>query len=70
MVRPTPKTFELEAGWPGSSAEAVLADLVSALEREIASTEEPERRSALVKVRDGLLGAAREFLIAYLANKA
>ena len=34
------------------------------------ATEEPEKRSALVKVRDALLGAARDFVIGYLASKA
>jgi hypothetical protein len=68
-VRPTPKALQLEAGWPGSSAEAAIGDLVEALNSQIASTADTEEKSALVKVRDGLLGAARDFVVAYLAKK-
>jgi hypothetical protein len=70
LVRPSPKALRLEAGWPGSSADAAVNALVAALEREIAVTADPEKRSALVKVCDGLIGAARDFVVAYLAAKA
>ncbi|MGO9974395.1 MAG: hypothetical protein ACLP01_16645 [Solirubrobacteraceae bacterium] len=70
IVRPTPKTLKVEEGWPGSSAEAVIADLVEALEGKIQTTTDADEKSALTRVREGLLGAARDFVIAYLAGKA
>jgi hypothetical protein len=68
-VRPTPLTLQLLAGWPVSSAEAVLDQLVAALDQAIESTSDPEQRSRLVKVRDGLLGAARDVALAYFEKK-
>ncbi len=70
LVRPTPLALERVAGWPGSSAQAALDDLVAAIDTEIARTSDSEKRSALVTVRDGLVGAARDFALAYLEKKA
>jgi hypothetical protein len=70
IVRPTAKTFVLEGGWPATPAEEALNELVSALEREIDATSEPEKRSALERLRTALGGAARDFVIGYLASKA
>ena len=69
MVRPTRQTLQMLAGWPGSSAQDALNELVAALDSEIAGTAEGERRSKLVQVRDGLLGAAQQIAIAYLEKK-
>jgi hypothetical protein len=69
MVSPTPKTLELEAGWPSSSAQAAVDELVVALDAEISATPDPERRSKLLSVRDGLVGAARDVAIAWAEKK-
>ncbi len=69
VVRPTTATLQLLARWPGSSAEAALADLVAELDQAIESAPDEEKRSALVRVRDGLLGAAKDVALAYLGSK-
>ena len=69
LVRPTPLALERVAGWPGSSAQAALDELVAALDHEIARTPDEEKRSKLSRVRDGLLGAARDVAIAYFEKK-
>ncbi|MGO9903648.1 MAG: hypothetical protein ACLP0J_29185 [Solirubrobacteraceae bacterium] len=43
-VRPTSKTFQLEAGWPGSSPEAAIADLVEALNGRIQITNDADEK--------------------------
>jgi hypothetical protein len=68
-VRPTPATLQLLARWPGSNSEAALAELVSALDQAIETTPAGEKRSTLVRVRDGLLGAARDIALSYLEGK-
>jgi hypothetical protein len=68
-VRPTPATLQLLARWPGSNSEAALAELVSALDQAIESTPAGEKRSTLVRVRDGLIGAARDIALSYLERK-
>lgn len=68
-VRPTPLTLQLFAGWPGSP-EAALEELVAALNQEIDQTTDEAKRSALTRVRDLLLGAARDFMLTYLEKKA
>lgn len=69
VVRPTPPTFQLLAGWPGGTPEAALAELVAALDQAIDSTPEGEQHSKLARVRDGLLGAAHDVAIAYFEKK-
>ena len=69
VVRPTPLTLQLLAGWPGSSSEAALDELVAALDQAIASTSDETKRSNLVRVRDGVLGAARDVFLAYLEKR-
>jgi hypothetical protein len=69
VVRPTPKTLQVEEGWPGGSPEAAITDLVEALEGQIRITKDADEKSALTRVREGLLGAARDFVVAYLAGK-
>jgi hypothetical protein len=68
-VRPTPATLQLLARWPGSNSEAALAELVSALDQAIESTPAGEKRTVLVRVRDGLIGAARDVALSYLERK-
>ena len=69
VVRPTPLTLQLLAGWPSGTPEAALDELVAVLDQAIDSTPEGEQRSKLVRVRDGLLGAARDVAIAYFEKK-
>jgi hypothetical protein len=68
-VRPTPLTLQLIARWPGSGAEAALGELVAAIDEEITSTDDSDKRRKLTAVRDGLLGAARDVAIHYLERK-
>lgn len=68
-VRPTPSTLQLLAGWPGSTPEAALDELVGALDQAIATTADEDKRSKLVRVRDGLLGGARDVALAYFEKK-
>lgn len=68
-VRPTTLTLQLFAGWPGSSSEAALDEFVVALDQAIASTSDEDKQSKLLRVRDGLLGAARDVALAYFEKK-
>ena len=68
-VRPTHDTMKLLAGWPGGNAEAALDEIVAALDRAIEASEPGEEQSKLVKLREGILGAGRAVLIAYLEKK-
>jgi hypothetical protein len=56
-------------GWPADGAQEVVGGLVEALNAEIDRTPESNRRSVLVQVRDGLIGAARDVAIAYVEKK-
>jgi hypothetical protein len=67
-VRPTTLTLQYFAGWPGSSQTA-LDELVTALDKEIERTTDETKRTALTRVRDGLLGAARDVALAYLEKR-
>jgi hypothetical protein len=70
FVIPSTQTLQLEAGWPtGVPAEDALAELVEALDTELAQTSDQEKRSKLIQVRDGLIGAARDVALAYLEKK-
>jgi hypothetical protein len=69
MVRPTTQTLQMLEGWPAGAAQDALNELVAALDSEIAQTQDTEKRSKLVAVRDGLVGAARDIAIAYLEKK-
>jgi hypothetical protein len=68
-VRPTPLTLQLFAGWPGSASEAILDQLIAAMSEAIDSTSDEDKRTALVRVREGLLGAARDTALAYFDKK-
>ena len=68
-VRPTPATLQRLAGWPVDGAQEVLSGLVEALSAEIDRTPDAARRSILVQVRDGLVGAARDIALAYIEKK-
>jgi hypothetical protein len=68
-VRPTLITLRLLAGWPGGTAEAALDELVRAPNKAIDGAESDEDRSKLVRVRDGLLRAARDIALAYFEKK-
>ncbi len=57
------------AGWPVSAAQDVLDDLTAALDTEIDLTSDTDKRSRLIAVRDGLLGAARDIAIAWAERK-
>ena len=69
VVRPTPLAVQQLGGWPGSTAEEVVDGLVTELSREITTTTDTETRSALVRVRDGLRGAARDVAVAWAEKK-
>jgi hypothetical protein len=68
-VRPTTTTLQLLGRWPGSNPEAALDELVAALDEAIESAPDEEKRSKLVRVRDDLLGAAKDVFLAYLATR-
>jgi hypothetical protein len=69
LVRPTTKTLQMFAGWPSSSAEDTLSTLVAALNTEITETADPDRRTTLRRVRDGLLGAAQDIALKVIEQK-
>lgn len=69
LVIPLPKTVRMLDGWPAVAAQDSLDELVAALDSEIDRTTDPEKRSKLRAVRDGLVGAARDIAIAYIEKK-
>jgi hypothetical protein len=69
LVRPSTRTLEMFAGWPSTTAEDTLARLVEALTAEIDGTPDEEERTKLVRVRDGLLGAAQDIALKVLEKK-
>jgi hypothetical protein len=68
-VRPTKLTLQLFDGWPAGPAQAALEELVRDVDIAIERTPDEERRSKLVALRDGLVGAGRDIAIAYLEKK-
>lgn len=68
-VRPARKAIEMFGGWPASSAQESLNELVAAIDTEINRTPDPDRKSKLQAVRDGLTGAAQQIAIAYIEKK-
>lgn len=69
MVRPGIPSLQMFAGWPVSAAQDVLDELTAALDTEIGRTSDSDKRSKLIAVRDGLLGAARDIAIAWAERK-
>jgi hypothetical protein len=69
MVRPGIPALRMFAGWPISAAQDVLDELTAALDTEIERTSDSDKRSKLIAVRDGLLGAARDIAIAWAERK-
>jgi hypothetical protein len=69
MVRPAIPALQMFAGWPVSAAQDVLDELTEALDTEIDRTSDSDKRSKLIAVRDGLLGAARDIAIAWAEKK-
>lgn len=69
MVRPGPFALQLFAGWPVNAAQDALDDLTAALDAEIDRTGDSEKRSKLIAVRDGLVGAAQNIAIAWVEKK-
>jgi hypothetical protein len=69
LVRPCTRTLEMFAGWPSTTAEDTLARLVEALTTEIDNTSDEDKRTRLVRVRDGLLGAAQDIALKVLEKK-
>lgn len=69
MVRPGIPVLQMFAGWPVTAAQDVLNDLTTALDTEIDRTSDSDKRSKLIAVRDGLLGAARDIAIAWAEKK-
>ena len=69
FVRPGTRTLEIFAGWPSTTAEDTLPRLVEALTAEIDQTSDEDQRTKLVRVRDGLLGAAQDIALKALEKK-
>jgi hypothetical protein len=69
LVRPTTKTLQMFAGWPSTNAEDTLSTLIAALNAEITETTDPETRTTLQRVRDGLLGAAQNIALKVIEQK-
>jgi hypothetical protein len=69
MVRPTSLTLQMLEGWPSGPAQDAVSELVAALDTEIAHTDDAQKRSVLVQVRDGLVGAAWNVAPAYFEKK-
>jgi hypothetical protein len=61
--------LQLFDGWPSGPAQAALEELVRDVDIAIERTPDEERRSKLVALRDGLVGAGRDIAIAYLEKK-
>lgn len=68
-VRPSRKTIQMLAGWPASLAQESLNELVAAIDTEVDRTSDPDKKSTLKAVRDGLTGAAQQIAIAYIEKK-
>jgi hypothetical protein len=69
LVRPSPTALQMLAGWPSGPAQDALDGLVQALDSEIEHTGDEDKRSALERVRSGLIGAARDVALAYFEKK-
>jgi len=65
----TPKTLQLLEGWPSGPAQDALDELVRDLDTAIEQTPDEERRSKLLTLRDGLVGAGRDIALAYFEKK-
>ena len=68
-MRPTKLTLQLFDGWPAGPAQAALEELVRDLDTAIENAPDEDRRSELLALRDGLVGAGRDIAIAYLEKK-
>jgi hypothetical protein len=64
MVVPTTLTLQLEAGWPTGTAEYALNELVGAINAAIDRAGDARTRAKLERVRDGLVGVARDVVLA------
>ncbi len=51
-VTVTARGLQVVAGWPATTADAAAGSLLAALDQAISETDEPERRSKLVRLRD------------------
>ena len=65
-MRLTELTLRMLDGWPGSLDEEALRGLVGVLNAEIEQTNNDDKRSKLIQVRDGLRGVARDLVLTYL----
>lgn len=69
-VAPTARAMQLLRRWPSSSGEAIVEELVAALTARIEQADDGEERTALIRVRDGLAGAARDITVGVLTGLA
>jgi hypothetical protein len=69
LVRPTTKALQLEAGWPSTAAEDVVAEIVEMLDDEIDRTDDSEERSKLRQIRDGIAFVAKDLLLKWAETK-
>jgi hypothetical protein len=68
-VRPTTKTLQVFAGWPSGPADDVVEDLASAIQAEIDKTADPDEKSRLVQLRNGVLGIGRDLFLHWAEQK-
>ncbi len=68
-VRPTTKTLQVFAGWPSGPADDVVEDLASAIQAEIDKAADPDEKSRLVQLRDGVLGIGRDPFLHWAEQK-
>jgi hypothetical protein len=67
-VKLTEKGLRLVAAWPGTAEEAMIAQLISVVDEQIAAAATPAEQSALRKLRDGILAVPQQVLVDVLTR--
>lgn len=63
-IRPLERARRATGDWP---AENAYDQLIELLERRIAETDDPDQRTKLIKLRDGVLAAGRDLITSVMA---
>jgi DNA-binding PadR family transcriptional regulator len=66
--RLTEKGLQVVAAWPGAASDDVVLRLLDVLNAEIERTDDPDRKSKLEKLRDGVAGIGRDVLTDVLSK--
>lgn len=68
-VELTDKAFQIVAGWPSTTGDALFASLLAEIEARIA-TAEPDEKSKLERFREFAVGIGRDVIVGVLTQQA